>query len=935
MSQSYRRAVTKNPPKGEYLLLVLPPQKQGSNWHYGGRIVAAPGDASPKSSDRDFREFTIWRKWEDCLDLQKTVEREFSYFSSQRRRQQLVALNAPPGSTGPARPSSPTGPGSQFYLQNAQRAASFDSLPSGPEPLSMALDVHSLLPKLSKKTALFGRANQQLLTQRAEDFKTFIEALFGIQTPVMEDVRQSRDIRDWFGYWKRDKEGAKKASGQQTLESLQAPPSPASSVSSPANFRGDLPPPSQATTQVAPQGATGRTNSQGSSLTVPQTNPPVEDRSSSTTSASSDGSSSSLGLAGNEASASDDEEEELLDTFPPTPLAGPQQSHFTPVITTSDSSAPNYPQHSPEVFQLPATAFTNQNASPPSNAMMPPTYRAKPPNAYMGYSVGGMMAPVPLFKPKSSEPSRPSTAPQRSRPPPTTPTAQNFNIPDPVLPPSAPAPPPIARPPRSNQRPSTSSSAVRGPGSFGSAVNTANRQGRVFVNPEDVPRRPQSANSNSGNNGTSSQTPTPPSSQVPPFGGQRGLALLQVHGIHGERERSMSATETTSHVKLPSPGPSYSRRRANTMANDTPVPDSPTLDIPHPTEPVPSAVRDIRDPYEQHLAMNAIMRKYQHARKTSAASSIADSASFLDIALPTWSTTETTPASSVQADDRSVRTQNTGRKGSRKGRGGRHSVSSIDSYLSDSSIDAAFSTMRIGAATPQQRTGSSGSLSRPSMPLRRSMSTGGSGGRPDRGVPSSPFVSGVPEEGAEGILDPDHHNQRHRVQHVMDEDEDVVDSYFYSPRSGPATPTTASSFTSSFNPSPRRPITGTASEDVFSLKVLFPSFSDCAALALRLPRSTSFQQLQIRLHVKFHEAEGIDLSQFAKGFRLGFKPPSGLIRRASITGTTVNGRARSSSAGSREMVDPSLLFVIKNDNDWQSIIPGPREKITIQVIIDN
>ncbi|KAG8902996.1 hypothetical protein FRC00_000416, partial [Tulasnella sp. 408] len=80
MSQSYRRAVLKNPPKGEYLLIVQPPQKQGTSWHYGGRVIPNPHaiPQSPGSQDsKEFKEYQIWRKWEDCLDLQKTVEREF------------------------------------------------------------------------------------------------------------------------------------------------------------------------------------------------------------------------------------------------------------------------------------------------------------------------------------------------------------------------------------------------------------------------------------------------------------------------------------------------------------------------------------------------------------------------------------------------------------------------------------------------------------------------------------------------------------------------------------------------------------------------------------------------------------------------------------------------------------------------------------------
>ena len=92
MSQSYRRAVLKNPPKGEFHFIVLPPVKQGSNWHYGGRVV--PLNVDGDGPNKDFREYIIYRKWEDCLDLQKTVEREYSFLSFRRRRQAQLGTDS-------------------------------------------------------------------------------------------------------------------------------------------------------------------------------------------------------------------------------------------------------------------------------------------------------------------------------------------------------------------------------------------------------------------------------------------------------------------------------------------------------------------------------------------------------------------------------------------------------------------------------------------------------------------------------------------------------------------------------------------------------------------------------------------------------------------------------------------------------------------------
>ncbi|KAG8908368.1 hypothetical protein FRB99_007296 [Tulasnella sp. 403] len=892
MSQSYRRAVIRNPPKGEFVLVVLPPVKQGSHWYYGGRVLpayAAPGyPAGPPDSlsSSDFQEYTIWRKWEDCLDLQKAVEREFSYFSNQRRKQQILAQfpvplapqssnvssNASSGSSAKRRPPSPIAMFvgvSDFYQQPPPRAASFDSLPSGPEPLALALDVHTLLPKLSKKTALFGRPSPQLLTQRADDFKAFVESLFQIHTPVMEDVCQSREVRDWFGYWKRDHESARKAQAQSSSAGLSSSTvlrgSPSST--SPQGKRQYLP--------LSPQDCLRQrsTTSLGT---------PLADQTS--TSASSESGSS---FGGNErphrpssrsVSAEEDdgdEEDELLDTFPPTPSTGPPS--FSPIIQTESSTPSMSQQHNSNAggIQTPASLPTPMLRS---KSLEPP--HPNQPNAYFSaFAVGGLMAPAPSFKPKGGFNKRRISSPPPSSSRMYTPTSPTFA--------STPSDPPT---------PATLSTISHIPGL------------ETVPDARTARHRPMNTSASSS---------------------RRGPALHAVLEAHAQ---TLAAAEQDGR---------------------------PSMD------------------------------------------------SFLDLALPNWtkggenrsSIGSATPAPTLVAEEPSEpamgkrRSATSGKRRSPVRRGGRHSISSIESYLSDSSIDAAISTLHMNSTsqpatpTPTNMSGSTvavlpvpgGSVGNVGITGRRSFS-------PARNsfVSSGTRVLEENDEDPWAFEDKEMPRSRYRAAEaiaIVDEDEDVVDSYFYSPAASarsssiadrprralsppPPTPesaTFAPAATSS-RPSPHQhsssfssrrcttssvtSSTGINGEDIFSLKVLFPSFTDCAAIILRLPRNTTFEDLQCRLHVKLHEAEGIDLSKLSKGFRLGFKPPypnQPGEKRSSVQSATSSacGRSRSMSTGSAGtggsfwLDDPTALVVIRNQDDWENFVPQPKEKVTVQVIVDN
>lgn len=91
------------------------------------------------------------------------------------------------------------------YL-NAEHAASFESLPPGPEAQSIAKDIHEVIPKLTKKATIF-RASQATIDQRAKEFRDMITALFEEDVPTLiKELRDQRLIRDFFGIWRRDQD---------------------------------------------------------------------------------------------------------------------------------------------------------------------------------------------------------------------------------------------------------------------------------------------------------------------------------------------------------------------------------------------------------------------------------------------------------------------------------------------------------------------------------------------------------------------------------------------------------------------------------------------------------------------------------------------------------------------------------------------------------
>ncbi|KAJ6623965.1 hypothetical protein B0H10DRAFT_2008006 [Mycena sp. CBHHK59/15] len=204
---NWKRAVYR-PPPSKFVVEMLPPIKLGGNFNFQMRICPINrGDRSSVSSRGSHTEYEILRRWEDCLWFQDTLELEYSRLAL-AKRQRLVA-----------------GKGVKkngMYLQD--RASSWESLPPGPEPESVAQNIHALIPRLTKKGTMF-RASQATIDQRQAELTAFIEALFQMDVPtLLQDLRRDRLTTDFFGIWRRDQD-IKKAVNK-------TPPKPRSSVTS-------------------------------------------------------------------------------------------------------------------------------------------------------------------------------------------------------------------------------------------------------------------------------------------------------------------------------------------------------------------------------------------------------------------------------------------------------------------------------------------------------------------------------------------------------------------------------------------------------------------------------------------------------------------------------------------------------------------------------
>ncbi|KAJ6507970.1 hypothetical protein C8R47DRAFT_63863 [Mycena vitilis] len=192
---NWKRAVYRAPPS-RFTVEMLPPVKIGGTHNFQIRVCpVARGDRSSVSSKGSNTEYEILRRWEDCLLFQDTLEREYSRLAVSKRRRLLAGKGVRKNG---------------IYL-HSDKASSWESLPPGPEPDSVAQSIHDFVPRLTKKGTMF-RASQATIDQRQAELTAFITALFVDNVPtLLEDFRRDRIVTDFFGFWRRDQDIQKKA----------------------------------------------------------------------------------------------------------------------------------------------------------------------------------------------------------------------------------------------------------------------------------------------------------------------------------------------------------------------------------------------------------------------------------------------------------------------------------------------------------------------------------------------------------------------------------------------------------------------------------------------------------------------------------------------------------------------------------------------------
>ncbi|EIN09880.1 hypothetical protein PUNSTDRAFT_143290 [Punctularia strigosozonata HHB-11173 SS5] len=197
-TDAYKRAVYRSAPRN-FHVNILSPMKYGANYSYGMRITPIISEQLSTKTGAT-TEYEVWRKWEDCMWFQDVLELEYAIMSREKR--QALA-----DGKGVKKTDAVTG--QSIYIRS-DRAASFESLPPGPDPSTIATDIHQYLPRLSKKGTFF-RASQATVSQRHCEFKALIEALFSDDLPsLVKELRASRIVRDFFGFWRRDHDLAQK-----------------------------------------------------------------------------------------------------------------------------------------------------------------------------------------------------------------------------------------------------------------------------------------------------------------------------------------------------------------------------------------------------------------------------------------------------------------------------------------------------------------------------------------------------------------------------------------------------------------------------------------------------------------------------------------------------------------------------------------------------
>jgi hypothetical protein len=185
-------------PTAQYLTGV-----SGRSYRFGLQIYRIGGNSRSCSnvstiSGSTNSVYEIWRTWDDCLWFQDLMETRYGAMS----REKIHRLQSGKGIKK-----------NGMYIHD--RASSFESLPPGPDPKSVAKHLHECLPKLTQRQSFFG-ASRATVDQRHKEFSAFIKAFLDENVPsLIKELREDLYIRDFFGYWRSDYDFAVKNGGRR------------------------------------------------------------------------------------------------------------------------------------------------------------------------------------------------------------------------------------------------------------------------------------------------------------------------------------------------------------------------------------------------------------------------------------------------------------------------------------------------------------------------------------------------------------------------------------------------------------------------------------------------------------------------------------------------------------------------------------------------
>jgi hypothetical protein len=173
-----------------YGMRISPVQFNGPPSPFGSDTASTYTSTSSDSSKSQSGEYTVLRRWDDCLWFQHILEAEYTSQAREKRRRLAQGKGVLKGGV---------------YMRS-DLASSFDSLPFGPDPSTITTDIHNIIPKLTKKNTLF-RVSQALVEQRYKEFAALVETLFQDDLPILaKELRDSDLVRNFFGYWSFDRD---------------------------------------------------------------------------------------------------------------------------------------------------------------------------------------------------------------------------------------------------------------------------------------------------------------------------------------------------------------------------------------------------------------------------------------------------------------------------------------------------------------------------------------------------------------------------------------------------------------------------------------------------------------------------------------------------------------------------------------------------------